>query len=113
MEILRDVLLILHFIGLASLLGGFLVQMKPRTKVINAAMLHGVLTQVVTGVALVGLAEANDADLDHTKVGLKLAVTIAIAVLVIMFRKRDAVTPAVWGAIGALTLVNIVVAVVW
>lgn len=113
MEILRDVLVILHFIGLASLLGGFLVQMKPRTKVINAAMVHGVLTQLVTGIALVGLAEASDADVDHVKVAVKLLVAVVIAVLVFMHRRKSAVSVPVWAALGVLTVANIVVAVVW
>ena len=38
MELLAEALLVLHFIGLASLLGGFLVQVKDETKVINMAM---------------------------------------------------------------------------
>ncbi|PKQ25775.1 MAG: hypothetical protein CVT64_08760 [Actinobacteria bacterium HGW-Actinobacteria-4] len=113
MELTRDLLLILHFIGLASLLGGFLVQMKPAVKVINPAMFHGVLTQLVTGLALVGLAEARDVDVDHTKVGIKLAITLAIAIVVFVCRKRESVTIPVWGVIGALTVINIAVAVLW
>lgn len=113
MELTRDILLILHFIGLASLLGGFLVQIKPQTKMVNAAMFHGVLTQLVTGLALVGLAEARDFDVDHTKVGIKLAITLAVAVLVFVHRKRESVTVPVWGIIGALTVINIAVAVMW
>lgn len=113
MELLRDIMVILHFIGLASLLGGFLVQMKPKTKVINMAMVHGVLTQLVTGLVLVGIAESGDADVDHAKVGTKLAVTLAVAVLVFVNRKKQAIAVPVWGIIGLLTVINIVVAVVW
>lgn len=115
MEIVRDVFLVLHFVGLASLLGGFLVQMKPRTKVVNAAMLHGALTQLVTGVGLVGLAYAlgNGDDVDNAKIGVKLLVLLVIGALVLLGRRRDNVSTGVWGAIGGLTLLNIVVAVVW
>ncbi|MBX9247022.1 hypothetical protein ICW40_19715 [Actinotalea ferrariae] len=115
MEIVRDVFLVLHFVGLASLLGGFLVQMKPRTKRVEAAMFHGALTQLVTGVALVGMAYAlgNGDDVDNAKIGVKLLVLLVITGLVVAGRRKESVSTGVWGAIGALTLVNIVIAVVW
>ncbi len=117
MEILRTVLIVLHFIGLASLLGGFLVQMKaiPRGKgAIVPAMVHGALTQLVTGLLLVGVVEMGDlATLDHAKIAVKLLVAIVITVLVFAFRKREtAPSWALW-AIAGLTLANIVVAVAW
>nr|WP_202628090.1 hypothetical protein [Cellulomonas sp. APG4] len=105
-------MLVLHFVGLASLLGGFLVQMKSRTKRVEAAMFHGALTQLVTGLALVGIAEAGDADVNHMKVGLKLVVLVAITALVLVGRRKESVSTGVWGAIGGLTLVNVVIAVV-
>src|SRR5690554_2633057 len=114
MEILRNVLLILHFIGLASLLGGFLVQMsafKTKSAVINPAILHGALTQLVTGLLLVTVAEMGDGDVNHMKVGIKLLVVIVIYVLALINRKKTSVSPAVLGTIGLLTLVNIIVAV--
>ena len=111
MEIVKDVVLVLHFIGLASLLGGFLVQMKSPTKRVEAAMFHGALTQLVTGVLLVGFAEMGDADLNHVKVGIKLLVAVVITVLVWRGRKATSIPTGVWGAIGGLTVLNIVIAV--
>lgn len=117
MEAIRIILLILHFVGLASLLGGFMVQMKGmRTGdvVINPAMLHGVLTQLVTGLLLVGVVEMGDLHpMNHVKIGVKLAITVIVAVLVFVSRKRERVSVPVFGAIGALTLANIVIAVAW
>ena len=52
----------LHIIGIASLLGGFLTQMKAMgkgTARFVPAMLHGALTMLVTGVILVGLNQAD------------------------------------------------------
>lgn len=115
MEILRNILVILHFIGLASLLGGFLVQMSAfRTKsaVINPAILHGALTQLITGLLLVVLAEMGEGDVNHMKVGIKLLIAIVIYVLALISRKKTTVSPAILGSIGLLTIVNIVVAVV-
>lgn len=115
METVQDLVLVLHFIGLASLLGAFLVQMRPRTKRVDAAMLHGALTQLVTGVALVGLAYAlgDGDDVDNAKIGVKLLVLLVITVLVLRGRRRESVPVGVWGAIGGLTILNVVIAVMW
>lgn len=113
MEFARHALVVLHFIGLASLLGGFLVQMKSSPRVINPAMVHGIITQLVTGVLIVGLLEADDVTVDHAKVGVKLLVAAVVAVLVFANRKREAISTGTWAAIGGLTIANIVVAVFW
>ena len=76
MSFVFESLVVLHFIGLAALLGGWLVQMSAPTKVVNRAMLDGAFTQLATGLAMVGLAEtvlADDEDINHMKVGIKLA----------------------------------------
>lgn len=115
MDFLYQLLVILHFVGLASLLGGFLVQMKPIAKgkgVVNAAMVHGVLTQLVTGLLMVGLAEMGEGGVNHMKIGIKLAILVVITVLVFVYRKKTSVPAWVLWAIGALTLTNIVIAVV-
>ena len=113
MELLRNLLLVLHFVGLAALFGGFFVQLTARDKVINTAMLHGVLTQLVTGFLLVGVAEARDVEVDHAKVGAKLLVTVIITAIVLTQRSKNPVKVGVWAAIGGLTLLNIVLAVFW
>jgi hypothetical protein len=113
MEFARHALVVLHFIGLASLLGGFLVQMKSSPRVVNPAMVHGIITQLVTGVLIVGLLEADDITVDNAKVGVKLLVAVVVAVLVFANRKREAISTGTWAAIGGLTIANIVVAVFW
>jgi uncharacterized membrane protein len=117
MEILIGILVILHFIGLASLLGGFLVQVKDtiagKGKVI-AAMFHGALTQLVTGLLLVGLVQmAEPGEIDNAKIAVKLVVLIVITVLVIRYRKKPVAPSWVLWAIGGLTVANIAVAVLW
>jgi hypothetical protein len=113
MEFLREALIVVHFVGLAALFGGFFVQMTARDKVINTAMLHGVITQLVTGLLLVGINEGLDRDVDNAKVGVKLLITAVVAVLVISGRRRPTTSVAVWATIGGLTLVNIIIAVFW
>jgi hypothetical protein len=113
MEIAYNLILILHFIGLASVVGGFLVQMRSAERGVNPAMWHGALTQLVTGVILVGLAEMQDEDVDHAKIGVKLAITLVITVLAFVGRKKPLPQTGMWAAIGALSIANIFIAVLW
>jgi hypothetical protein len=118
MEILRNILLVLHFVGLASLLGGVLVQLRSiRTgdARILPAILHGAYLQLVTGVALVGVIQGADLDeVDNLKIGVKLVVLLVLTALAIVYRRRTTRIPQwVVPVIGGLTLLNIVIAVFW
>ncbi|MBL6631414.1 MAG: hypothetical protein ISQ77_08345 [Candidatus Nanopelagicales bacterium] len=120
MDIVYDIILILHFIGLASVVGGFLVQMKSTDRRVNPAMVHGALTQLVTGLLLVGLPEMGVATpytgweaWDHTKIALKLILTVIITILAFVGRRKPRPQTGIWGAIGGLSIATIVIAVVW
>ena len=121
LEFSRNFLVVLHLIGLASLLGGFLTQMRSMAQGVARiipAMMHGVWTALITGLLLVGVAEwrialGADFEIDHTKVAVKLVVVLAVLILVITQRKKQAVKTPVFVAIGALTVANVVVAVFW
>ncbi|PSL03235.1 hypothetical protein CLV30_108147 [Haloactinopolyspora alba] len=117
MEYVYDLVLVLHFVGLASLLGGAMVQMSARDgRTINAAMVHGALTQLVTGVAMAGMGDAVgslDIDVNHAKIGVKLAIALVVTVLCWVNRRKDTVAGALYATVFALTLANVVVAVFW
>jgi hypothetical protein len=115
-QFLYNLILVLHFVGLASLLGGFIVQMKSTDKGVNPAMWHGALTQLVTGVLLTGIAESDSLDdepLDMAKISVKLLIALVITVLAFIGRKKQPPQVPLWGIIGALTVVNVVIAVFW
>lgn len=113
MEILLNAFILLHFIGFAALFGGAFVQMKGPKRVVNSAMFHGALTQLVTGIVLVVINEFGADPVNHMKVGIKLVVLIVIMVLVVMNRKKDTVMDGVFWSIFALTLANAAIAVFW
>ncbi len=120
MDFVYNLILILHFIGLASVVGGFLVQMRSAEKGVNPAMLHGALTQLVTGLLLVGLPEMGVAtpypgweEWNHVKIGVKLVLTLVITVLAFVGRKKPLPQTALWGTIGGLSIANIFIAVLW
>lgn len=120
-EITRNSLLVLHFIGQAALFGGFLTQMRAmgqgEAKIVPA-MMHGAWTALAAGLLLVGLAEYRvamgaDIEINHMKIGVKSIVITAILVLLYSQRKKESVKAGAFGAIGALTLTNVVLAVFW
>ncbi|GAA1920761.1 hypothetical protein GCM10009716_31770 [Streptomyces sodiiphilus] len=116
MDILIGIFLALHIIGIGALLGGFLVQMKAmRTGEarIVPAILHGAGTMLVTGLILVGLNEADGADLNHIKITVKLVVLVALTALAYLKRDDERVPPGVFGTIGLLTIANIFIATLW
>jgi cytochrome bd-type quinol oxidase subunit 2 len=116
MDFVHHLLTFLHLVGFAALFGGFFTQLKTKTPVVNAAMLHGALTQLVTGVLLVGLASGikdDDFTVDNAKVGVKLVVLLVITGLVFAYRKKPALTRGTFFAIGGLTVLNAGIAVFW
>ena len=107
MDVLRIILLILHFVGLAMLFGGFLVQQKAIAQgkgTVLPIMWRGALTQIVTGLLLVATIEIGDLfEINNIKIGVKLLVAIIITVLVFVYRKKDpAPSWALW-TVGGLT----------
>lgn len=120
--LLRDLILVLHFVGLASLLGGFLVQiktLKSGTSKIIPAMIHGAWTMLITGLLLVGIREwmsaldPSSAELDNIKVAVKSIVVTLILVFVMINRKKDTLKSSTMALIAVLTVLNVVLAVFW
>jgi hypothetical protein len=109
----RDILVFVHLVGFAALLGGALVQLGDRVKVVNAAMLRGALTVVVSGIALVGVLEALDESVDRSKVVAKFAVALVIGLLCWVNRSRSRVPRGLFGAIVLLTLGDLAISVPW
>jgi hypothetical protein len=114
-------LVVLHLIGMAALLGGFLVQIKAlraKTAEVLPAMAHGAWTSLLTGLLLVGVAEwelamGGGQEIDHSKIAIKFVVVAIIVTLVMLHRKKKPVSSSVLGTIGGLSLLNVVLAVFW
>lgn len=116
MEILKNVVLALHIIGVASLLGGVLVQIpaiKAGKARILSAILHGAWTMLITGVILVGLQYPLGNEVNNVKITVKLAILVAILVVALMNRKRETLAGWVLPVLGGLTTANVLIATVW
>ncbi|MEQ6902847.1 hypothetical protein [Nocardioides sp. YIM 152588] len=113
MDTLRLILLILHILGYAALIGGLLVQMGPGEKKVNGAMRDGVGLAFLTGLALVGVLEAGDGDVNHAKVGVKLAIGLVLLILVMANTRKEKIPNGLWAGLLLLSIANVCVAVLW
>ncbi|GAA3461221.1 MULTISPECIES: hypothetical protein [Saccharothrix] len=113
MEFVRLLLVFLHLLGMGMLVAMFFVQRRAGADApMNKGWLHGSALQLLTGVALVGLAPLTDQDYDHVKIGVKTLVLVVIAALVaVNVNKR----PASWltPALAGLVVLNVGIAVFW
>lgn len=116
MDVLIAVFIALHIVGIAALLGGFLTQMKAMgagEARIVPGMVHGAATMLVTGLVLVGLNQADDNEVNNTKIAVKLVLLLVLSVLAYLNRDEEKVSTPVFATIGALTTVNIFIATLW
>lgn len=113
MDVVAGIVLVLHLLGMAGIVGGWLATV--RHPAVTPLILHGALTSLVTGLLLVGLAYAQDEgdEVDNAKITVKLLVALAIAVLAWVNRRRTDVPAPIVALIGGLGVVNLVVAVLW
>ena len=113
METVRLVLLIIHLLGFAALFGGLVVQAGSPEKSVNAAMRDGVGTAFVAGLALVGVLEAGDHDVNNAKVGVKLTIGLVLLVLVMANLRKERIPQGLWVGLILLSVANVAVAVLW
>jgi hypothetical protein len=113
MQFAHQILVLFHLIGLAALLGGFLVQIRSKEPEVNASMLNGSFTLLITGLALVVSEEIGSGPVNYIKIAIKLLITVVIVLLVAKNRKFATIPRGLWGLIGALTITNAALAVLW
>jgi hypothetical protein len=112
-EFVRLLLVFLHLLGMGMLIAMFFVQRRTGADApLNKGWLHGSALQLLTGVALMGLAPLTDQDYNNIKVGVKLLVLVVIAALVAVNLKKR---PAAWltPVLAGLVVVNVGIAVFW
>jgi hypothetical protein len=113
-EAIRLVLLFIHLVGFALLLGGAVAQFLSGKFRINPAVLWGAVIQLVSGIGLAApLRGGGDAEPSPVKLGVKLLIAILIFIMVFVPRKREAVNKGHFIGIITLTLANAAVAVFW
>jgi hypothetical protein len=124
MDLLHSVILVGHFVGLAAIVGPFVMQARWKGQYAFSVVLGGAITQLVTGLLLVGLAEMggdDDGPLNYAKIGVKLTIATAVFVAALLGFLKQRRSEGGGGrellpffhAAGGLALVNVALAVFW
>lgn len=115
MDFVKDLLVLLHLVGMAAIVGGWLVVRRDRRMV--PAIVWGARAQIVTGLLLTGLAEMGDDPVNHAKIGVKLVLGLAIAGIAESAAGKQKRGPGPVARsvdlVGALAVVAVAVALFW
>ena len=115
MEFLHSIFFALHMLGLAAVIGSFFVQLRRKTDFVLWPTLIGAITQVVSGLALVGLASADEPN-DYTKIAVKAVIAglvLTAAIFAVVMKKKGGKVQPWFHTAGGLAIVNVFVAVFW
>jgi hypothetical protein len=113
MELVSHVLVVLHLIGMAAIVGSAVLVARG---LVTPALVWGARAQLVTGLLLVGLAEMGDETVNNAKIAVKLLVAVAVAACAEIARARargDRPVATLVTAAGWLAVLNTAVAVLW
>ena len=116
METLRHVVVLVHLVGFALLFGAWAVEAVNRRYQVTRLMNYGLLVAGLAGLVLAA-PWGISYELNYAKIGVKLVVLLAIGALLgigaARQRRNGSVPPAIFWSIGALTLLNAAIAVLW
>jgi len=105
---------IVHMLAIAGILGLLLHQWNKSPRKLSPGVLHSAATALIAGLVLVGSYKTAKPDetLDHTKVGIKLLIVLAILVISYLNLKKPELKKNIWLSLIGLTLINVAIATV-
>jgi hypothetical protein len=117
MDVLHKVLVVLHLLGMAAVVGGWIAVRSART--VTPVVLWGARAQLITGLLLVALASMDKTDdwaVNSTKIAVKLVISIVVVAAAEVGaarsrRGQDAGT--LLDVAGGAAVVNVLVAALW
>jgi hypothetical protein len=113
MHVAHHLLVLLHLVAFAALLGGSLVQLRSRDPEINAAMLHGAWVALASGVALWVLADTFDVRVSLAAMVVKTVVAAFVTLLVVLNRRFFTIPRGLLRLITLLVLAEAAISVFW
>jgi hypothetical protein len=117
MELLRNVVVLLHIVGFAVTFGAWVAEAAARRFRTTRLMDYGLLVSLLTGLALSAPWPAG-IELNYPKIGIKLVILIVTAGLTGMGNARqkragDAVPRPLFWSVGSLVFIAAAIAVLW
>ena len=114
MSLVQQIVVFLHLIGFAALLGGCLAQLRsgPAPEV-NLAMLYGAWAQLITGVGLLAMEVLANRPVDWVAYAVKLVLSGFALLLVAKNRKFQSIPGGLLLLIAGLTALSAAISVFW
>ena len=115
MNIVYNIMVFLHIVGAAMIVGIWIGQMKKPT--VHPRQFDGAALQLITGIVMMGLIPALDMDANYFKLGIKFAIALAVAVLAFIgrrkYKKDEPISKGLAHSVGGLALLNVAIATLW
>ena len=115
MNIVYNVMVFLHIVGAAMIVGIWIGNMKKPT--VHPRQFDGAALQLLTGIVMMGLIPALDMDANYAKLGIKFAVALVVGVLAFIGRRKDKkgepISTGLAHSVGGLALLNVAIATLW
>jgi hypothetical protein len=113
MEWAQQIVVLVHLVGFAALLGGILVQARARDPEVSSTMLWGGWAELGSGVVLVTLALVDGDGVAWGPVAVKTGITLFLVLLLVRNRRFLSVPRGLCLLMGLLTLLNTALSVLW
>ena len=114
MFLLNNVLVFLHIIGAAIIIGLWIAHF--RTPKVLPGQFHASLLMLVTGLLLVGIAEVTG-NPNHIKIAVKILIALSIAAAAFIGQRKyktgEPISTGLAHAVGGLAVINVAVATIW
>ena len=115
MIIVYNIVVFLHIVGAAMIVGIWIGNMK--TPTVHPRQFDGAALQLITGIVMMGLIPALDMDANYFKLGIKFAIALAVGVLAFIGRrnytKGEDISKGLAHGVGGLALLNVAIATLW
>ena len=115
MIIVYNIMVFLHIVGAAMIVGIWIGNMKKPT--VHPRQFDGAALQLITGIVMMGLIPALDMDANYFKLGIKFAIALAVGVLAFMgrrkYKKGEDISAGLAHSVGGLALLNVAIATLW
>ena len=115
MDIVYNIMVFLHIVGAAMIVGIWIGNMKKPT--VHPRQFDGAALQIITGIVMMGLIPALDMEANYFKLGIKFAIALAVAVLAFMgrrkYKKDEPISKGLAHSVGGLALLNVAIATLW
>ncbi|MBT2555774.1 hypothetical protein [Arthrobacter sp. ISL-5] len=115
MIIVYNIMVFLHIVGAAMIVGIWIGNMKKPT--VHPRQFDGAALQIITGIVMMGLIPALDMDANYAKLGIKFVIALAVGVLAFIgrrkYKKDEPISAGLAHSVGGLALLNVAIATLW